>query len=120
MHVLYFDAVKRETARQTEGERHTDRDFITFILFILCFHIDGRERERERERERHVLYMHALYFDAVKRQTDRGGETYRHRFHTYILFILCFYIGGRERERERETETERERDMCILLIRCFY
>ena len=75
MHVLYFDAVKRQTARQTEGERHTDRDFITYILFIICFYIDGRERERERdretERERDILYMHALYFDAVKRQTDR-------------------------------------------------
>ena len=73
-----------------------------------------RERDRETERERDILYMHALYFDAVKRQTE--GE--RHTdidFITYILFILCFYIGGRERERERK----RERAFSLSVI-CFY
>ena len=61
MHVLYFDAVKRQKARQTEGERHTDRDFITFILFILCFYIDGRERDRETERERDICILLIRY-----------------------------------------------------------
>ena len=69
MHVLYFDAVKRETARQTEGERHTDRDFITFYIF----YIDGRERERERETER---------------ERERERERGRDMFYTCMHFIL--------------------------------
>ena len=62
MHALYFDAVKRQTDRQTEGERHTELDYITYILFILSFYIDGREGERERERDREgERFMHSSY-----------------------------------------------------------